>query len=65
LGATTGGHSEDVFGCLRIRRGALKAYRRERRRVAKRQAKQRDAKLVAIEGGSLRALMQGGGRRAA
>lgn len=57
--------AEEVFGCLRVRRGALKEYRRERRRAAKRRAQLQDAKLVAIEGGSLRALMQGRGRRAA
>jgi excisionase family DNA binding protein len=59
--------AEDIFGCLRVRRGALKEYRRERRRALKRRVTQlRTATPPAREvNGSLRALMRGEGRRAA
>ena len=53
--------SEEIFGRLRVRRGALKEYRRERRRVLKQQTVGRGGLEVADQAGtgSLRALMRG------
>ena len=59
---------EEVFGCLRVRRGALKdvpARAPAGGRSARAQAQPRRASCAGIEGGSLRALMRGGRRRAA
>jgi excisionase family DNA binding protein len=59
--------AEEIFGCLRVRWGALKQYRRDRRRALKRRVL--DAQPVAgalpQSSGSLRALMRGERRRAA
>jgi excisionase family DNA binding protein len=59
--------AEEIFGCLRVRRGALKQYRRERRRALKRRVTQLEP--VPAGGreinGSLRALIRGERRRAA
>jgi excisionase family DNA binding protein len=59
--------AEEIFGCLRIRRGALKEYRRERRRALRRRMTQlQSASQAGREvNGSLRALMRGERRRAA
>jgi excisionase family DNA binding protein len=59
--------AKETFGCLRIRWGALKEYRRERRRMVKRRVAERQADPWATPGsaGSLRALMRGERRRAA
>jgi excisionase family DNA binding protein len=59
--------AEEIFGCLRIRRSALKQYRRERRRQVKRRFAEQQADPWARQGstGSLRALMRGERRRAA
>lgn len=59
--------AEEIFGRLRIRRGALKEYRRERRRALKRHAVARGGMEPVGEAGtgSLRALIRGERRRAA
>ncbi|HUA49467.1 MAG TPA: helix-turn-helix domain-containing protein [Solirubrobacteraceae bacterium] len=59
--------AEEIFGRLRVRRGALKEYRRERRRALKRQVVGRRAMQPASESatGSLRALIRGERRRVA
>lgn len=59
--------AEEIFGRLRIRRGALKEYRRERRRVLKRHTAGRGGLEPTNQtgAGSLRALMRGDRRRTA
>ena len=57
--------AEEIFGRLRVRRGALKEYRRERRRALKRRAVGGPGLEPVSESGtgSLRALMRGERRR--